>query len=111
MGPSSGDSLAFLTASWNFFSSRLALFFSASTAWRKSDSLRPSCSLIALAAASKSAKVLGLTGATCEITDLVSASTFNTALQQGQPTSKGWEDDFAIRELYAEQRLVCQVIA
>ena len=42
MGPSSGLSLAFLTASWNFFSSRSALFFSAATACWKSDSLRPS---------------------------------------------------------------------
>ena len=32
IGPSSGLSLAFFTASWNFFSSRSALFFSAATA-------------------------------------------------------------------------------
>src|SRR5215472_16482996 len=67
------------------------------------DSLRPSCSRIALAAASKSAKVLGLMGATCEITALVSGSTFSTALQHGQPTSKGWDEDFAISEI------VCQL--
>src|SRR5437660_11095599 len=96
--PSSGVSLAFCTASWNFFSSRLALFFSASTACRKSDSLRPSCSRMALAAASKSAKVLGLIAAVWEITALVGGSTFNVALQQGQVTSKG-SDDFAISEL------------
>jgi hypothetical protein len=50
---------------------------------------------MALAAASKSLNVLGLTAATCEITALVSGSTFNTALQQGQPTSKGSDEDFA----------------
>jgi hypothetical protein len=32
------------------------------------------------------------------MTALVAESTFNTAPQQGQATSKGW-DDFAIREL------------
>src|ERR1700743_3030172 len=102
--PSSGVSLAFFTASWNFFSSRLALFFSASTAWRKSDSLRPSCSRMALAAASKSLNVLGLTAATCEITALVSGSTFSVAEQHGQATSKGSWEDFAIRRLYARGR-------
>jgi hypothetical protein len=50
---------------------------------------------MALAAASKSAKVLGLTAAVWAITDLVAESTFNVALQQGQVTSKG-SDDFAI---------------
>src|SRR2546430_9376544 len=67
------------------------------------DSLRSSCSRMALAAASKSLKVLGLTAAICEITALFSGSTFSTALQHGQPTSKGSDDDFAfaIRRLYA----------
>src|SRR5215471_10319486 len=104
MNFSSGISLAFLTASWNFFSSKSALFFSASTACRKMDSLRTSCSRMALAAASRSANILGLRGATCEITALVPGSTFRTAPQQGQPTSKGW-DDFAIQKLYAREGL------
>ena len=45
----------------------------------------------------------GLMGATCEITALVAGSTFKTALQHGQPTSKGWEEDFAIGKLYAKK--------
>src|SRR5260221_171083 len=82
-----------------FFACSLAWCFAASTSWRKSDSLRPACSRMALAAASKSLKVLGLTGATCEITALVSASTFSDAPQQGQLTSNGTDEDFAIRKL------------
>jgi hypothetical protein len=35
-----------------------------------------------------SLKVLGWTAAVCEMTALVAASTFKTALQQGQVTSK-----------------------
>src|SRR5215470_15241199 len=56
--------------------------------WRKIESRRLSCSFIARAASSRSLKVFGLTGATCEITDSVSGSTFRTAPQQGQVRSK-----------------------
>src|SRR5437016_14506385 len=53
------------------------------------ESRRLSCSFIAFAAASISAKVLGCAGAVCEMTAWVPGSTFRTALQQGQVTSKG----------------------
>jgi hypothetical protein len=42
---------------------------------------------------------LGFAAATCEITARVSGSIFNTALQQGQPTSKSSDEDFAIGRL------------
>src|SRR5260221_3815336 len=58
---------------------------------------------MALAAASKSAKVFGLIGATCEMTARVTGSTFSTAPQHGQPTSKNSDADFAITKLYAIQ--------
>src|SRR5216684_2962650 len=58
---------------------------------------------MALAAASKSAKVFGLIGATWEMTARVTGSTFSTAPQHGQPTSKNSGADFAITELYATQ--------
>src|SRR5262249_7354825 len=86
--PVSGDSFAFRSASWNFFSSRSEACFWASTDCWKIESRRLSCSRMALAAASISAKVLGFTAATWEITALVSPSTLRTALQQGQVTSK-----------------------
>src|SRR5579884_1689715 len=85
--PVSGDSLAFLSASWNFFSRRSEACFWASTDWRKIDSRRLSCSFMACAAASISLNILGLTAGVCAMTASVSASTFNTALQHGQVTS------------------------
>src|SRR5258708_36079267 len=100
---SSGVSLAFFTASWNFLSMSSALFFSASTAWRKIASFRPSCSRMALAADSKSAKVFGLTAAVCAITALVSGSTFNIALQHGHVISNSSDIGFPIGELYVSQ--------
>src|SRR6185312_6045938 len=86
--PVSGDSLAFFNASWNFFSSRPEAFFCASTDCRKIDSLRLSCSFMARAASSMSLNILGFTAAVCAITARSCMSTFNTALQQGQVTSK-----------------------
>src|ERR1039457_3718371 len=86
--PVSGVSFAFLTASWNFFSNRLAEFLCASTDCWKIDSLRPSCSFIAFAASLKSANIFGAALGTCEITAFVSGSTFSTAPQQGQVVSK-----------------------
>src|ERR1700690_4282934 len=87
--PVSGDSLAFLTASWNFFSSRSEECFCASTDCRKMESRRLSCSFMARAASSMSANILGLTAAVWAITPWISASTLRTALQQGQVTSNG----------------------
>src|SRR5271166_6653035 len=86
--PVSGDSLAFLTASWNFFSSRSEAFFWFSTDWRKMESRRLSCSFMARAASSISLNILGLTAAVCAITALAAESTFSTALQHGQVISK-----------------------
>src|SRR6516162_1149182 len=86
--PVSGDSLARLMASWNFFSSKSEACFWASTDWRKMDSRRLSCSFIARAASSMSLKTLGFTAAVWAMTALVAASIFSTALQQGQVTSK-----------------------
>src|SRR5450631_1104627 len=85
--PVSGVSLAFLTASWNFFSSRSPACFWASTDCRKMESRRLSCSFMARAASSMSLKVLGLTAAVWAITASFSESTFSTALQHGQVTS------------------------
>src|SRR6266852_5672913 len=86
--PVSGVSLAFFTASWNFFSSSSEECFCASTDWRKIESRRLSCSFMARAASSMSLKVFGLTGAVCAIMPRVAASIFMTAPQQGQVTSK-----------------------
>ena len=88
----SGDSFwLFLTASRNFFSRRSPACFWASTDWRKIDSRRLSCSFIALAAASKSLNVLGLTAAVWAMMPLAVGSIFSTALQQGQVISKADE--------------------
>src|SRR5580704_11998115 len=95
--PVSGDSLAFLTASWNFFSSRSEACFWFSTDWRKMESRRLSCSFIARAASSMSLNILGLTAAVWAITAWFSGSTFNTALQHGQVTSKAGEDRAIVR--------------
>src|ERR1700722_1301914 len=86
--PVSGDSLAFLTASWNFFSSKSEACFWFSTDWRKMESRRLSCSFMARAASSMSFNILGLTAAVWAMTAWDSESTFSTALQQGQVTSK-----------------------
>src|SRR3954452_4728969 len=86
-GPVSGVSLAFLNASWNFLSNNSDRCFSASTDWRKIDSLRVSCSRIDCAAPSRSANILGFTGATCEMTAPIPGSIFITAPQHGHPTS------------------------
>src|SRR5208282_2005293 len=86
--PVSGVSLAFLTASWNFFSSSSAACFWASMDWRKMESRRLSCSFMARAASSMSLKVFGLKGAVCAMMLRVEASIFMTAPQQGQVTSK-----------------------
>src|SRR5580704_16532019 len=85
--PVSGDSLAFLTASWNFFSSKSEACFWFSTDWRKMESRRLSCSFMARAASSMSLNILGLTAAVWAIAAWDSESTFNTALQHGQVTS------------------------
>src|SRR5208282_210189 len=86
--PVSGVSLAFFTASWNFFSSSSEACFCASIDWRKIESRRLSCSFMARAASSISLKVFGLTGAVCAMMLRVAASIFITAPQQGQVTSK-----------------------
>src|SRR5208282_6526409 len=86
--PVSGVSLAFFTASWNFFSSNSEACFCASIDWRKIESRRLSCSFMARAASSMSLKVFGLTGAVCAMMFRVDASIFMTAPQQGQVTSK-----------------------
>src|SRR5437762_13642135 len=52
------------------------------------DSRRLSCSFIARAASSISAKVFGGIGAVCEMTAFSTESTLSTALQHGQVTSK-----------------------
>src|SRR5271163_5161086 len=52
------------------------------------DSRRLSCSFMALAAASKSLNILGLTAGVCAMTPLAVGSTFSTALQHGQVISK-----------------------
>src|ERR1035438_2950527 len=86
--PVSGVSLAFFTASWNFFSSSSEACFCASIDWRKMESRRLSCSFMARAASSMSLKVFGLTGAVCAMMPRVAESIFMTAPQQGQITSK-----------------------
>src|SRR5581483_1716511 len=86
--PVSGDSLAFLSASWNFFSRRSEACFCASTDWRKIDSLRLSCSFMARAAASMSSKVLGTALGVCEMTAFTPGSILRLAPQHGQATSK-----------------------
>src|SRR5208282_4488571 len=86
--PVSGDSLAFFTASWNFFSRTSEACFCASTDCRKMDSRRVSCSFMARAASSMSLNMRGFTAAVCAITERVSVSTLRRALQQGQVTSK-----------------------
>src|SRR6266436_7145553 len=70
--PVSGDSFAFLTASWNFFSSRSEACFCASTDCRKIESRRLSCSFMARAASSMSANIFGFTAAVWAITPLLS---------------------------------------
>src|SRR5208283_1907779 len=86
--PVSGDSLAFYTASWNFFSRTSEACFCASTDCRKIDSRRLSCSFMARAASSMSLNILGFTAAVWAITEAVAVSIFNSAPQQGQVTSK-----------------------
>ena len=86
--PVSGVSFAFFNASWNFFSSNSEACFCASTDWRKIESRRLSCSFMARAASSMSLKVFGLIGAVCAMMLRVAVSTFMTAPQQGQVTSK-----------------------
>src|SRR5580704_10572031 len=56
------------------------------------ESRRLSCSFMARAASSMSLNILGLTAAVWAITACVSGSTFNTALQCGQATSKAGKD-------------------
>src|ERR1700689_3347715 len=97
--PVSGDSLAFLTASWNFFSSRSPACFWFSTDWRKMESRRLSCSFMARAASSMSLNILGLTAAVWAITAWESESTFNTALQHGQVTSNATGERRAIARM------------
>lgn len=99
--PVSGDSFAFFTASWNFFSRREDAFFCASMDCWKIDSRRLSCSRIALAAASMSLKVFGLTAAVCAITARSSVSIFSSALQHGHVTSK-------FEVFFATQRIIPQ---
>src|SRR5215831_5316902 len=55
------------------------------------ESRRLSCSFMARAASSMSLKVFGWTGAVWAMTALVPESTFKTALQHGQVTSKAVE--------------------
>src|SRR4051812_21376043 len=96
MNFSSGVSLARFTASANFFSSNCALFFSASTDWRNSDSRRSSCWCIAFAASSISLNIRLVGGGVCAITASTAASTFSTAEQHGQVISKMSDDFFPI---------------
>src|SRR3981081_926315 len=86
--PVSGVSLAFFTASWNFFSRSSEECFCASTDCRKIESRRLSCSFIARAASSMSLKVFGLTAAVCAITLRVAGSIFSWPPQHGQVKSK-----------------------
>src|SRR5579863_10265048 len=102
--PVSGDSLAFLTASWNFLSSNSEACFCASTDCRKIDSRRLSCSFIARAASSISLNMRGFTAAVCAITAAVAVSIFSSALQHGHVTSMV-EGTFAIVRMIPQKRL------
>src|SRR5271154_4109585 len=111
--PVSGVSLAFFTASWNFFSSNSEACFCASIDWRKIESRRLSCSFMARAASSMSLKVFGLTGAVCAMMLRVAGSIFITAPQQGQVTSKldslEWDLRFTTRDHIAIQVIAASV--
>jgi len=105
-----GRFLGFLDGFLGIFLQQVGACFWASTDWRKMDSRRLSCSFMARTASSMSAKVLGLTAAVCAITAFSAGSTFSTALQHGQVTSKAGAF-FAISKMIPQNLLFMRPLA